>query len=49
MQWRNLAEWLCRFASSQKNVDRVAMWLGGTVSALAAAVAVVVVIMLIRR
>jgi hypothetical protein len=32
-----------------KNVDLVAVWLGGTVSALAAALAVAIVVMRIRR
>ena len=36
-----LTEWILRFASSQQNVDRVAIWLGGTVSAIAAIFAIV--------
>jgi hypothetical protein len=44
-----LAEWLLRFASSQKNIDRVAIWFGGTVSVLAAAFAVTVMVMLLLR
>lgn len=27
-------EWLLRFASKQKNIDRVALWLGGTIAIL---------------
>lgn len=45
----HLAEWLFRFASSQRNIDRVAMWLGGTVSLVAAAPAIVILVMLIIR
>lgn len=47
-QLNPFAEWLLRFASSQKNVDRVAIWLGGTVSlsALVCAVAFVIVMLL---
>ena len=44
-----LAEWLFRFASSQKNVDRVAIWLGGTVSVIGVALAIVFLVMLIIR
>lgn len=43
------SEWLLRFASSQENIDRVAKWVGGTVSGLALALAVAVMVMLIRR
>ncbi|NYH26017.1 hypothetical protein [Paraburkholderia bryophila] len=43
------AEWLLHFASSQKNIDRVAMWFGGGVSVLAATFTVAVVVMLLRR
>ncbi|VBD88464.1 Uncharacterised protein [Burkholderia pseudomallei] len=46
MQWRNpLAKWLLHFASSQRNIDWVAIWFGGTVSVLALAWAVVVLVM----
>ncbi|MFM0591382.1 hypothetical protein [Paraburkholderia dilworthii] len=44
-----LAEWLFRFASSQKNVDRVAIWLGGTVSFITAILAIVVSIALVLK
>lgn len=43
------AEWLLRFASSQKNIDRVAIWLGGTVSVLALAMVFAIVIALILK
>lgn len=43
------AEWLLHFASSQKNIDRVAMWFGGGVSVLAAAWTVAVIVMLLLR
>lgn len=47
MKWANhLAEWLFRFASSQRNIDRVAMWLGGTVALVDAALAIVILAML---
>ncbi|WP_218001592.1 hypothetical protein [Paraburkholderia acidipaludis] len=50
MKWpRKFAEWLFRFASSQENIDRVAFWLGGTVSILGLAVAVVVLVAIILR
>ncbi len=48
-QSNRFGEWLVRFASSQKNIDCVAMWLGGTVSILAAALAVTVIVMLLLR
>ncbi|MBB5442057.1 hypothetical protein HDG38_000646 [Paraburkholderia sp. WSM4177] len=38
---------LLRFASSQKNIDCVAMWLGETLCILAVAFAVTVVVMLL--
>lgn len=44
-----IAVWLFRFASSQRNVDRVAFWLGGIVSILAFTLGVVVLVMLILR
>ncbi|MGA7779099.1 MAG: hypothetical protein WCA85_15520 [Paraburkholderia sp.] len=40
-------KWLLRFASSQKNIDRVAMWLGGTVAVAAVLLAGMVAVMLI--
>lgn len=43
------AESLLRFASSQRNIDRVAMRLGGTVSVLAAALAAAITVVLILR
>ncbi|WP_176058995.1 hypothetical protein [Paraburkholderia sp. BCC1876] len=43
------AEWLLHFASSQKNIDRVAFWFGGTVSILAAALTVAVIVKLMLR
>jgi hypothetical protein len=39
------SEWLLRFTSSQKNVHRVAIWLGGTVSVLCILSAVAFVIL----
>jgi hypothetical protein len=48
-QPNRLGEWLLHFASSQKNIDRVAMWLGGTVSILAATLAVTVIVMQLLR
>jgi hypothetical protein len=42
-------EWLFHFASSQKNIDRVAMWLGGTICILGAALAVTFIVMLLLR
>ncbi|MGF6902589.1 hypothetical protein [Paraburkholderia sp. GAS348] len=44
-----ISEWLLHFASSQKNIDRVAMWFGGGVSVLAATFTVAVIVMLLRR
>jgi hypothetical protein len=44
-----LAEWLFHFASSQKNIDRVAVWFGGTVSVFTAVFAGAVILMLIVR
>jgi hypothetical protein len=43
------SEWLLRFTSSQKNVDRVAIWLGGTVSVLLIVSAVAFVIYMLLR
>jgi hypothetical protein len=43
------SEWLLRFASSQKNVDGVAIWLGGTVSVLCIVFAVAFVIYMVLR
>jgi hypothetical protein len=42
-------EWLLHFASSQRDIDRVATWLGGTVSILAATLAATVIVMLLLR
>jgi hypothetical protein len=42
-------KWLFRFASSQKNIDCVAKWLGGTVAVLAVALAIALVIALILK
>lgn len=42
-------QWLLHFASSQRNIDRVAMWFGGTVSILAATLAITVTVMLLLR
>lgn len=47
--YRRLGESLLRFASSQKNVDRVAIWLGGTVAVLASILAGAIAIMLLLR
>lgn len=47
--YRRLGESLLRFASSQKNVDRVAIWLGGTVAVLASMLAGAIAIMLLLR
>jgi hypothetical protein len=50
MKWPNtFAELLFRFASSQENIDWVAFWLGGTVSFLGLAVAVVVLVAIMLR
>ncbi len=49
MRLNPFSEWLLRFASSQKNVDRVAIWLGGTVSVLCIASAVAFVIYMLHR
>ena len=43
------SEWLLRFTASQKNVDRVAIWLGGTVSVLCIVSAVAFVIYMLLR
>jgi hypothetical protein len=37
-------KWLSRFAASQKNIDRVAMWGGGVFMVLAAMLAIVLII-----
>lgn len=44
-----VSEWLLRFASLQKNVDCVAIWLGGTVSVICIVSAVAVVIYTLLR
>ena len=50
MKWaKHCAEWLFHFASSQSNIDRVAMWLGGTASILPATLAVTVIVILLPR
>lgn len=41
------SEWLLRFTASQKNIGRVAFWLGGTVSVLTLVLTVVVLVVLI--
>jgi hypothetical protein len=48
-QLNPFSEWLLRFTSSQKNVDRVAIWLGGTVSVLLIVSAVAFVIYMLLR
>ena len=45
----SFAERLLYFASSQKSIDRVAIWLGGTVSIFAAVLAVLLLVMLLLR
>lgn len=47
--YRRLGEFLLSFASSQKNLDRVAVWFGGTVAVLAAILAGAVAIKLVLR
>lgn len=42
-------EWLLRFASSQRSIDRVAMWFGGSVSILAATFTIAVIVMLLSK
>ena len=44
-QLNPFSKWLLRFTSSQKNVHRVAIWLGGTVSVLCILSAVAFVIL----
>jgi hypothetical protein len=48
-QLNPFSKWLLRFTSSQKNVDRVAIWLGGTVSVLSIVSAVAFVIYMLLR
>ncbi len=48
-QLNPFAEWLLRFASSQRNVDRVTIWLGGAVSLLCIASAVAFIIYMLVR
>jgi hypothetical protein len=48
-QLNPFSKWLLRFTSSQKNVDRVAIWLGGTVSILSIVSAIVFVIFMLLR
>ena len=48
-QLNPFSKWLLRFTSSQKNVDRVAIWLGGTVSVLLIVSAVAFVIYMLLR
>ena len=48
-QFNPFSKWLLRFTSSQKNVDRVAIWLGGTVSAFSILSAIVFVIFMLLR
>jgi hypothetical protein len=50
MKWpTRFSEWLLRFASSRKNIDWVAKWVGGTVSALALAMVFELVVALILK
>ena len=48
-QLNPFSEWLFRFTSSQKNVDRVTILLGGTVSVLLIVSAVAFVIYMLLR
>jgi hypothetical protein len=48
-QFNRYSEWLLRFTSSQKNVDRVTILLGGTVSVLCIVLAVAFVIYMLLR
>jgi hypothetical protein len=48
-QLNPFSKWLLRFTSSQKNVDRVTIWLGGTVSVLCVVSAVAFVIYMLLR
>jgi hypothetical protein len=48
-QLNPFSKWLLRFTSSQKNVDRVTIWLGGTVSVLCIVSAVAFVIYMLLR
>lgn len=41
--------WLLRFTSSRKNIDRVTIWLGGTVSAVSIVAAVAFVVFMLLR
>lgn len=43
------SEWLLRFASSQRNIDRVAIWFGGGVSVLAVTFTIAVIVMLLHK
>jgi hypothetical protein len=50
MKWSaRFSEWLLRFASSQKNIDWVAKWVGGTVAVLALAMVFALVVALILK
>jgi hypothetical protein len=50
MKWpTHFSEWLLRFASSQKNIDCVAKWLGGTVAVLAVMLAIALVVAIILK
>ena len=48
-QLNPFSKWLLRFTSSRENVDRVAIWLGGTVSVLSIVSAVAFVIYMLLR
>jgi hypothetical protein len=48
-QFNPFSKWLLRFTSSQKNVDRVTILLGGTVSVLCIVLAVAFVIYMLLR
>lgn len=43
------SEWLLRFTASEKNVDRVALWLGGSVSVLGVLLAIIFVAYMLLR
>jgi hypothetical protein len=42
-------KWLLRFASSQKNIDCVARWLGGPIAVLGVVLALIILVAKIFR